>query len=298
MNLEDENFLSARAKFVQKLKNNGGESCTCVAFYNEEEGFIDDGNPQCHIGLSYYQEVNPLVIFSGFQRNHKSHKDKKQIGQAFFNYLVKHPVWGKSILNETFEDVYENGWMFSTNQNNNNLCSAVFATRWPTEFPASCKAFATYVEHGMQSDIAFLLSTISAEDLDDGNIYFMYNSGHMPCAAGVPDTFVKNFLSYKTYEKDDKNIYKDIPKYSGIDRVFLHKHYDDSTVYNTKLYLRVKSILSGDVFTPTKDIFLTKDFWEKKRGDKDQSWVINIQKDLAKVVEEMNVFREEILKDE
>lgn len=293
--LKDKDFLTAREGFSKHAAKNRG-SCTCVGWFTNEGKYVEDKNPQCHIGLNYYRASGtPLVIFSGFQRNHRNNTDKKALGEAWFKYQKAHPIWGKAVLNEDFEDVYENGWMFSTDHPRNTLCSAIFATRWPTEHPAQCRSFVEYVKAGMQPDMAFVLSTISSYAEGDKMVEFQYKSGHMPCWEGAPSSFVKSFLSYTTAKEDVS--YKESPGYAYIDKVFPAGNVSyENTGRASPLSLRLKESLSEEVgYRPSRDIFYTRKVYERemaKAGNPD--WSIPI-KELPQVAAAMNKYREEIL---
>jgi len=296
--LKTEEYAAARESFVKKASGNRA-SCTSVGFFQKDH-YKDDRNPQCHIGLKLGGEKGIKAIFSGFQRDHKAlpknDEKKKEIGGFFFHWIKTHPVWGKSILNTTFEDVWENGWVFSTNQEQTTLSSAVFATRWPTEFPASCLAFKLLTEAGCHPDIAFLTSTISTVEEKTGDIRYYYNSGHMPCPSGVGDEFVQSFLKGRTYKTGPT--FFEAANYSGIDDVFrpMSTYVYADQVGRTKLFQAVNVALKGvkDVWKETSDIFYTEEIWKKERAVKDQDFRIS-KENLPKVVKALNEFREEML---
>lgn len=299
---KDKAFIEAREEFNKKAHTQKG-TCTSVGWFDGKK-YINDTNYQCHIGLNYYKDKGygaPIAIFSGFQKDHSKLKDndsvKKEIGEFFFHWIKGHPVWGKSVLNETFQDVWDDGWVFSTDQGRNTLCSAVFATRWPTEFPMACKAFKSLVEAGAHPDVAFLSSTIMAE-MDGGYIEKQVYSGHMPCSAGVPDDFVANFLKYKAQK--EKETYKENPGYSGINKVFDHdgdKYSYGANFATTRIY---QSIIEGigesvEKWRPTSDIFYTKKMWEKQFINKgDNSFTIS-PSNIKSVAKCLNNLREEII---
>lgn len=298
----DEAFIKAREDFNKKAHKQKS-TCTSVGWFDGEK-YVDDGNYQCHIGLNYYtgkSTKDPVAIFSGFQRDHNKLDDntaiKKEIGSFFFDWIKGHPVWGRSILNNTFQDVWDDGWVFSTDQERNALCSAVFATRWPTEFPMACKAFKTLVEAGTHPDIAFLSSTIMTE-MKGGFLEKYVHNGHMPCSSGVNDEFVKSFLNYQVHQKGDT--YKKDPGYSGIDKVF------DPNAGNwnrrqelgaTKVFQAIMEGIGNEVekWRPTTDIFFTKRLWEKQflKGGRDDFTIS--KKNLKHVAESLNNLRKELI---
>lgn len=292
--LDNKDFLKAREKFSSHAEYNRTD-VTCVGWIDEEFNYHEDSNGQCHIGLNYYKgkKVPPLVILSGFQRDNWPRKDTKTLGEVWFAYQKAHPIWGKAVLNKDFEDVYEKGWMFDTKHPRNELCSAIFATRWPTEHPEQCRAFATYVKAGMQEDIAFVLSTISSQEEGESTISFFRRSGHMPCADGAPNSFVRNFLNYTSL--DGEETYYKNQRYAFIDRVFYDKAEEKGE--RTTLSLRVKEALTGEVgYKPTKDIFYTRAAYEKELARKGKpAWLIR-EKDLPNVVAAMNKYHKELTK--
>ncbi len=297
--LETEAFLKARTIFKKKADRQRG-TVACVGWFSDKGGYVDDNNPQCHAGLLYWDQkaprgAKPLAIFSGFQRDNSSSKDKKALGEFWFNYQKNHPVWGKGVLNTDFEDVWENGWVFDTKHPRNVLCSAIFATRWPTEHPNQCRAMLRYVQAGMQPDIAFVLSTISHADVGSGEISFYHRSGHMPCRDGAPRDFAERFVKYQTKNVGDN--YIDSPGYSGIDLVFSNQDDYNGKGKSSPLYSLVEDSVSGKTgWCPSKDIFFTKAAWERERARKNSAgWSIQ-EKDLQKVAKAFNQYREEILR--
>ena len=263
----------ARA-FVQ---NKSKSSCTSVGFLLDNGEYLDDNNPQCHIGLKLYghedKKHSVEYIISGFQRDHTRVKNflvseeesKKGLLKAMFRMLKEHKGWGMGILNETPEDVYENGWVFRTDVPRNLLCSSVFATRWPTEFPANCMAMKMLMDAGCDSDIAFVASLTLSGNEKGGLLEASHPSGHMPCPDGADKGWAKNFLTNKVVNDGEKT-YKELPRYSAIDGVYKpgtgYGGGDCSLIYDV---LR-RSLKKAAKYKPGSDIFYTEALFNKEQA--------------------------------
>lgn len=316
--LKTPEFADARAAFVSKYEDQGRSDCTCVGFFDEDNGFVPDSNPQCHIGLSrpgssedggYYDEDDewvevdeltvekPLVIFSGFQEYDEDDSDKADIFEFWFNYQKNHPIIGKAVLNEDWEDAYNKGWMFHTDLHYNVLSCSIFFTRWPSEFAPACRAMKLLVEAGCQPDMAFLASTVVSAD-SEGNLFERILNSHMPCQSHLKDDFPKNFLSHKVVSKPGKT-YREHPTYDSIDGVFctnrgyVYGGMKDITGDGAKIVRALRSGSSSD-WVQGADIFYTRAQHEKELARRGHGLLIK-PNTLPAVAKALNAVREEIL---
>ena len=313
-------FKAARDLFIAKYNDQGRSYCTCVGFFDKNSGWVEDRNPQCHIGPhspgtsedgGYYDEDDewvddedagrvsaPLVIFSGFQEYNNTTDEKPDLFEFWFNYQKNHPIIGAGVLNEDWKDAYDNGWMFRTDLNYNTVCCSVFFTRWPSEFSGACRAMKLLVEAGCQPDMAFLVSTVMTSD-DKGNLIEQVQNSHMPCQSHLYGDFPYNFLSHKDIGKD-KGTYRSKHTYTSINGVFCSTpqyHYGgikDITKGDGAKIVRALRSVNSTAWVQGADIFYTKEQHEKEMSRKGVSLMIQTAQ-LPDAVKALNAVREEIL---
>ena len=241
---------------------------------------------------------NPQAIFSGFQEFHHSKEKKDDLFEFWFNYHKGHKILGEGVLNEDWKDAYDNGWVFHTDIPYNQLCAAIFWTRWPSEFTLRTKAMKMLVESGTHPDIAFLVSTVMTYK-DGGGLSESCASGHMPCASHLQGNIVGNFLRGTPITKEVKT-YEKKPTYTSIDGVFSNNSgYIGGGLAGIKdpLGEKLVSILrrhAGGGWKKGPDIFMTEDFHNQLRALAGDGLEISVG-GMADLAKDLNKFREEVI---
>ncbi|AFE86236.1 hypothetical protein [Salinivibrio phage CW02] len=117
----------------------------------------------CHAGLRECEGADYILtdVRKGSERHWELQKQLIDAGHfnvllKFMDYLANRSPYSVAVETKDAQDIWDSGWVISTEHPSNLISSLCTATRHVWEYPARCYAFAKMVEKGVDEDIAFV----------------------------------------------------------------------------------------------------------------------------------------------
>lgn len=99
-------------------------------------------------------------------------KGMEGVFYTYMDYLANRSPYSCAVETKDAQDIWNYGWVISTEHPSNLISSLCTATRHVWEFPARCYAFAKMVEKGVNEDIAFVSCLAASGDPSKGELDF------------------------------------------------------------------------------------------------------------------------------
>lgn len=99
-------------------------------------------------------------------------KGMKSVFLTYIDYLANRSPYSCAVETKDAQDIWDYGWVISTEHPSNLISSLCTATRHVWEYPARCYAFAKMVEKGVSEDLAFVACLSASGDPSKGELDF------------------------------------------------------------------------------------------------------------------------------